>query len=56
MAGRIANTYQNGFIFCAGFFQGFLSPWIPVYRVVSVLEQIRTATVDQSVGSLVRVW
>ena len=40
MAGRVANTQEDGPVLPARFGKGLLAPGIPVHRVVLVLEQI----------------
>ena len=49
VAGRITDRQEDGFVLflCAG--KGFLSPRVPINRVVSMLEKIGTGFKDQSV-------
>jgi hypothetical protein len=49
MAGRVTNTDENGFVFFLGLFKGFRFPGVPVDWVMSVLEQVRTGFVLESV-------
>jgi hypothetical protein len=55
MAGGIADGKEDGFVFLFRADEGFLSPGIPIHRVVGVLEQIGTFLVDQPVGVLERI-
>jgi hypothetical protein len=38
VTGCVSNTQKDWFIFLARFLQGFISPGIPVHRVIGVLE------------------
>ena len=50
VAGGISDTYQHGLVFLSGFLDSFISPGIPVDRVVGVLEQVGTAFVNEFIG------
>jgi hypothetical protein len=49
MAGCVTNAEENGFIFVAGELQGLLTPWKPVHRVFSMLQQIWRRFMDELV-------
>ncbi len=49
MAGGIADGEKHGFILRARFFEGFVAPRIPVYRVMSVLKKIAGLFVGEAV-------
>ena len=40
VATGIADAYKKGLVFSFGFVKGFLSPWEPVNRIVSVFEKV----------------
>lgn len=50
VAGGIADGQQNGLVFFLSPRQGFVIPWIPVDRVVGMLEQIRALAMNEVVG------
>src|SRR5205809_5227110 len=50
VAGGVANAEQNWFVFLLGFLQGFFAPWVPIYGVVGVLQQVRACLVDEPGG------
>ena len=52
VAGGVADAEQDRFVLHFCLVQGFLAPWVPVYRVVCVLQQIWTRLVDEPVGVL----
>jgi hypothetical protein len=52
MAGSIPNTDNNQFIFRAGFLQGFFTPWIPIHRIMSMLQQVRTTLRSKMIGQM----
>jgi hypothetical protein len=56
VATGVAYAEENGFVFRFSFIQGFLTPWIPVYWVVSVLEEIWAFFVNQPVWLIFLVW
>ena len=41
VACAVADAEKDWFVLCFGLGKGFLTPWIPVHRIVGVLEQIR---------------
>src|SRR5438067_5204091 len=45
VAGRVANTEQDGFVLLLCLLQGFFAPWVPIYRVVGMLQEIRAGLV-----------
>ncbi len=47
VAGGIADGEQNRLVFLPRLGKRFLAPWIPVNRVMRVLEQIRTARINK---------
>ena len=49
---RITDAQQHRFVLAARFFKRFFTPRIPIDRIVSVLQKIRTGFVDQVVGEL----
>src|SRR5215467_10894925 len=53
VAGRVADTEQDGFVFALRLFQRLLAPRVPVYRVVRVLQQVRARLIDEPVGMFV---
>src|SRR2546430_8436427 len=50
VAGRVANTEQDGFILLLRLLQGFFAPWVPIYGVVGMLQEVWTCLVDEPVG------
>jgi hypothetical protein len=50
MTSRIAYAYDQGLFFSTGLLQGFLPPGIPIYRIMGMLQQVRTGGVDQWIG------
>jgi len=50
VAGGISDAHQNGLVFLSGFLNSFVSPGIPVNRVVGVLEQVGAAFVNEFIG------
>jgi len=46
----IANTDQQELVFIPGFLESFLSPGIPIDRIMSVLKQVRAALMDELIG------
>jgi hypothetical protein len=50
VAGGIADADKDGLVLFLGPCQCFFSPGIPVDRIVSMLEQVRTGLVDKLVG------
>jgi len=49
VARRVANAEEDGPVLSLGPTQGFLSPSIPVHGIVSMLQEIRTGFMDQSI-------
>jgi hypothetical protein len=41
VASRIADAQKDGLVLSFGFCQGFVTPGIPVHRIIGVLEKIR---------------
>ena len=52
VTGRIPDAKKDGSIFAPGFLEGFVTPWVPIHRIVSVLEQIWARLVDEAVCML----
>src|SRR6266480_7181664 len=50
VAGRVANTEQDGFVLLLRLLQGFFAPWVPIYGVVRVLQEVWACLVDEPVG------
>ncbi len=50
VAGAVADTDNDGLVFGFGPVQRFFAPWLPVHRIVSVLEQVGARFVDEGVG------
>src|ERR1051325_180827 len=50
MAGRITHAQKDRFVLAAGLVERFLSPGIPIDRVGSVLEKIRTFLPRKTIG------
>src|SRR6266581_208266 len=50
VAGRVANTEQDGFVLLLCLLQSFFTPWVPIYGVVGMLQEIRACLVDEPVG------
>ena len=50
MTGRIPNADQQEFILLFSFFKGLIAPWIPIHRIMGVLEQVRAAFMDELIG------
>jgi hypothetical protein len=46
----ISDTEENRLIFLPRLRQRFFAPWIPVYRIMSVLQQVRADLIDQAIG------
>ena len=55
VAGGIADAEEDGLVLGARRFERLRPPRIPVNRVVSVLKQIGTRLVDQTIGEFVRI-
>src|SRR5947207_4658318 len=53
VAGRVANTEQDGFVLLLRLLQGFFAPWVPIYGVVGMLQEVWTCLVDEPVGMCV---
>jgi hypothetical protein len=50
VAGRITDAYQYGFVFLPGFSDRFITPGIPVNRIVGVLEKIGAGFFRKTIG------
>src|SRR5205807_10193645 len=50
VAGRVANTEQDGFVLLLRLLQGFFAPWVPIYGVVGMLQEVWACLVDEPVG------
>src|SRR6266702_7346536 len=50
VAGRVANTEQDGFVLLLRLLQRFFAPWVPIYGVVGMLQEVWTCLVDEPVG------
>jgi hypothetical protein len=50
VTGRISDTDNDQFFFCSCLLESFLTPWIPVYGIMGMLQEVGTAFVDQGVG------
>ena len=53
MTGGIADAKEDWFVFGIGFIKGFLSPRVPIYGVMGMLQEIRTFLVYKSIGFIV---
>ena len=49
VAGGITDGEKNGFIFLVCFFEGFVTPGIPVDGIIGVLEKVRAFFVNETV-------
>ena len=56
VARGVAYAEENGFVFSFGFIEGFLTPRVPVYWVVGVLEKVRAFFIYQPVRLLFMIW
>ena len=54
MAGTVANAHDDQFILRTRLFPRFLRPWLPVYGVVGVLQEVGAGFVDEGVGCQLR--
>jgi len=52
VTGRVPDAKKDGSIFAPGFLEGFVTPWVPIHRIVSVLEQVGTGLVDEAICML----
>jgi hypothetical protein len=50
VAGGIANGQEYGFVFQPRALYRLPAPWIPEYRIMRVLAQVRAGGIDQRVG------
>src|SRR5262245_6540172 len=50
MAGGVANAEQNGFVLRLGLRQSFLTPGVPIHRIMGMLEEVRARLMNQAVG------
>jgi hypothetical protein len=55
VAGRIAYTNYDELVFAGRFLQGFLSPGIPVHRIMGMLKEVGAGLVYQGIGMRVVV-
>jgi hypothetical protein len=49
VAGGVADTEKNGFVFFFGTMERFLSPGIPIHWIMSVLQKIRAGLMNQPI-------
>jgi len=56
MAGGITNGKKDGLVLCPSLLKGFLTPRVPVHRIIGVLEEVGTDLVYQSIESLILVF
>jgi len=49
LAGGVANAEQDRLIPVAGAFQSLVAPWVPVRRVIRVLQQVGAGLVYQTI-------
>jgi hypothetical protein len=50
VAGCISNAYKYGLVLLPCFSQSFLSPWIPIHRVMGVLEEVGAGFSEKIIG------
>jgi hypothetical protein len=50
VAGGIADAEKDRLIFPSGLLKGLLSPGMPLYGVMRVLQEVRAGFVDETVG------
>jgi hypothetical protein len=50
MTGRVANRKEDRLVFLAGTGKRLVAPWIPVNRIVFVLEEVGTGFGSQTIG------
>src|SRR4051812_10644645 len=50
VAGRITNTHQYRLVLRFCFLQCLLTPGIPIYRVMRMLQQVRTSFINEAIG------
>ena len=50
MTGGITDGEKDGLVGLFGGLKGFLTPWIPVHRIVCVLKEVRGFFLDQTIG------
>ena len=50
VTGAVADAEKQRFVFLLGLTEGFLTPWIPVYWIICMLNEIGTGFMLQSVG------
>ena len=50
MAGAVADAQQDRFVLIARFGQRFRSPWIPVHRIIRMLQQVRTGLLGEAIA------
>jgi hypothetical protein len=49
MAGRVSNAQKDGFVLGSGFGKRFITPGMPINRIIRMLEQVWGIFVDQVV-------
>ena len=49
VAGGIADAQENRFALAAGLDKGFVLPWIPIHRVIGMLQQIGALLFNQAI-------
>jgi hypothetical protein len=49
MAGRVSDAEEDGLVLLLSPVQSFLSPWIPIHRIMGMLQEIGARLMDQSV-------
>ena len=50
VACRVADTEQDRFVLLLRLLQGFFAPWVPIYGVVGMLQEVRACLVDEPIG------
>ncbi|MPN39436.1 hypothetical protein SDC9_186964 [bioreactor metagenome] len=53
MAGGIPDGKENRLVFLPRLFERLLPPWMPVHRVISVLQQVGRFFMDQFIGRFI---
>jgi hypothetical protein len=52
MAGRVSDAEEDGLVLLLSPVQSFLSPWIPIHRIMGMLQEVRARLMDQPVRIL----
>ena len=47
---RITNAYKNRLVFSSCFLKGLFAPWVPLYRVMGMLQQIWTCFPNEMIA------